>query len=91
MGQEFGSNEDQAIQAAKSLGAATVATAAGVGGVMIPEALPAVLPHTIQGVKAIGLWAQRNPMQAYILFQLAKEFIPGVKKTLGIVDKAPTP
>jgi hypothetical protein len=85
------SNKDQAIEAAKLTGQAALETAGGIAGASIPAALPAVLPHTIEGVKALGAWAKENPMQAYILFQVAKEFIPGVKKALGIVHDAPTP
>jgi hypothetical protein len=85
------SNKDQAIEAAKLTGEAAMQTGAGIVGASIPAALPAVLPHTIEGVKALGAWAKENPMQAYILYQVAKEFIPGVKKALGIVHDAPTP
>ncbi len=63
--------------------------AAGVSGIGAAEALPAVLPHTIQGVKAIGTWATKNPVQAYILYNVIKEMIPGAKKTMGIIKDAP--
>lgn len=71
---------------AKGVGMAAGGVAAGAGAA---EALPAVLPHTIQGVKAIGTWATKNPVQAYILYNVIKEMIPGAKKTMGIIKDAP--
>jgi hypothetical protein len=48
-----------------------------------------VLTHTIDGVRAIGTWASKNPVQAYLLFQVMKELIPGAKKTMGIIKGVP--
>jgi hypothetical protein len=55
----------------------------------IAEAVPSVLTHTIEGVKAIGTWAAKNPVQAYLLFQVMKEIVPGAKKAMGIVKGIP--
>lgn len=63
------------------------ATAVGTLGGM--EAVPSVLAHTTEGVKAIGDWASKNPMQAYLLYQVIKEFIPGAKKAIGFIKGAP--
>jgi hypothetical protein len=79
------------------LGAAALAGVAGPGalagageaGAAVADAVPSVLPHTIEGVKALGAWASKNPMQAYILFQVMKELIPGAKKMMGIVKGSP--
>lgn len=81
-----------AFERGKATGAISVpAVAAGtVGLTAIPEVLPSVLPHTIEGVKAIGAWAEAHPVQAYILFQVVKELIPGAKKTMGFIKAAPT-
>ncbi|HKT87507.1 MAG TPA: hypothetical protein VJQ59_03675 [Candidatus Sulfotelmatobacter sp.] len=62
-------------------------TAVGMGAAM--DALPSVMVHTIDGVKAVGTWAAKNPVQAYLLFQVLKEAIPGLKKAAGIVSHAP--
>jgi hypothetical protein len=40
-------------------------------------------------VKAIGQWAKDNPVHAYILWQMLKEMVPGVKRLAGFIDKAP--
>lgn len=69
--------------------------AGGAGVVAGMEAVPPVLAHTTEGVKALGEWASKNPMQAYLLFQVIKEFIPGAKKAIGFIkgspDVPPTP
>jgi hypothetical protein len=36
-----------------------------------------------QGVRALGAWAVKNLVQAYLLFQVMKELIPGAKKAMG--------
>jgi hypothetical protein len=72
-------------QAAAGLAAGAVAG----GTVLAGSALPAVLPHTIAGVKAIGSWASANPVSAYLMFQILKEAIPGLKKAAGIISHAP--
>jgi hypothetical protein len=78
---------------ATTLAAAPVIGAAGVaGGAAVNEvatALPSVIPHTIAGVKAVGAWANANPIQAYLLYNVLKELIPGAKKTMGIIKGAP--
>jgi hypothetical protein len=76
---------------AAGIGVAGPAALAGAGeiGGAAADALPSVLPHTIEGVKAIGAWAAKNPVQAYIAFQVLKELVPGAKKAIGIVKGAP--
>ena len=69
-------------------GAATIGVV-GPAALAGPAALPSVIPHTIEGVKAIGTWATKNPVQAYIMYQILKELVPGAKKTMGIVQHAP--
>ena len=59
------------------------------GGAAMAEAIPAVLPTTIAGVRAIGEWADKHPMHAYMLYQVIREFLPGAKKAIGIVKGAP--
>ena len=84
--------EDRAsFEKGKAAGAVSVpAVAAGTTGVSaIAEALPSVLPHTIAGVKAIGEWAKANPVQAYILYQVIRDLIPGAKKAMGIIKGVP--
>lgn len=72
-----------------------IGSAAAVGGPIATMegalALPAVLPHTIEGVKAIGQWASKNPMQAYLLYNVIKDFLPGAKKAIGLVKALPMP
>ena len=81
----------QTLGAAAGIGVAGPAALAGVGelGGAAADALPSVLPHTIEGVKAIGAWAAKNPVQAYIAFQVLKELVPGAKKVIGIVKGFP--
>jgi hypothetical protein len=70
--------------------AATIGGAAtGVGAVA--DALPSVLIHTVEGVKALGAWAEANPYKAFMLYQVAKELLPGAKKAMGLIKVAPTP
>jgi|SRR5208282_1268486 len=51
--------------------------------------LPSVFTHTADGVRAITAWAARNPVQAYLLYQVMKELLPGAKKFLGIAKAVP--
>lgn len=78
---------------AQTLGAAATIGAVGPAVMALPgkvaEAVPSVLAHTVDGVKAIGAWASKNPVQAYLLFQLMKELVPGAKKAMGIAKGAP--
>src|SRR5580698_7238396 len=71
----------QTLGAAATIGAVGPAVMAPPGE--IAEAVPSVLTHTIEGVKAIGTWAAKNPVQAYLLFQVMKEIVPGAKKAMG--------
>lgn len=75
------------------LAAAPVIGAAGTaGGAAVNEvatALPSVIPHTIAGVKAVGEWAKANPIQAYLLYNVLKELIPGAKKAMGVIKGTP--
>jgi hypothetical protein len=77
----------QTLGAAATIGAVGPALLAAPGE--IAEAVPSVVTHTIDGVKAIGSWAGKNPVQAYLLFQVLKELVPGAKKAMGIVKGVP--
>jgi hypothetical protein len=77
----------QTLGAAATIGASGPAILATPGE--IAEAVPSVLTHTIDGVKTIGTWAGKNPVQAYLLFQVLKELVPGAKKAMGIVKGVP--
>ena len=84
--------EDRAgFEKGKAAGAVSVPAVAGAatGLTAISEALPAVLPHTIDGVRAIGAWASAHPVQAYILYQVIRDLIPGAKKAMGIIKGVP--
>jgi hypothetical protein len=78
---------------AQTLGAAATTGVIGPAALAVPgevaEALPSVLTHTISGVKAIGSWAGKNPLQAYLLFQVMKELVPNAKKAMGVIRGAP--
>jgi hypothetical protein len=78
---------------AQTLGAAATIGVLGPATLAIPgeiaEAVPSVLTHTVEGVKAIGAWAAKNPVQAYLLYQVMKDLIPGAKKAIGIVKGMP--
>ncbi len=80
-------------KALQTLGAAATIGAVGPAVMALPgevaEAIPSVLAHTIDGVKAIGTWASKNPVQAYLLFQVMKEIVPGAKKAMGIIKAVP--
>lgn len=74
-----------------------VGSAAATGLATVPAAVaataaafPNVLPHTIEGVKAIGAWANKNPFTAWMIFNALKEYIPGAKKAIGFIKGAPT-
>ena len=61
-------------------------------GAMLPvasAALPSVLMHTTEGVKALGAWASAHPIQAYMLYQVVKDLVPGAKKAMGLIKAAP--
>jgi len=78
---------------AQTLGAAATIGAVGPALLAVPgeiaEAVPSVLTHTVEGVKAIGSWAAKNPVQAYLLFQVMKELVPGAKKAMGVIKGVP--
>jgi hypothetical protein len=82
-------------QAAGGLAAGAVAGAAplAVGATVnaASEALPSVLMHTTDGVKALNAWAIKNPFQAVILYHAVKELLPGAKKAMGIIKSSPLP
>lgn len=75
------------LAVAAGLGLAGPAALAGAGEA--GAAIPSVLAHTTAGVKAIGTWAAANPVQAYIVYNLLKELVPGAKKAMGIVKASP--
>jgi hypothetical protein len=93
--QEQLSREEKTMpaKAATALAAAPIMGAAGAaGGAALNEVattLPSVIPHTIAGVKAIGTRANANPIQAYLLYNLLKEFLPGAKKAIGLIKGMP--
>ncbi len=78
---------------AETLGAAATIGAVGPAVLAIPgevaEALPSVLTHTVEGVKAVTAWAAKNPVQAYLLYQVMKDLIPGAKKAIGVIKGVP--
>ncbi len=76
----------------KAAGAISVPVVAGAttGATAIAEALPSVLIHTVEGVKALGAWAEAHPYKAFMLYQVAKELLPGAKKAMGFIKAAPT-
>ena len=80
-------------KAATVLAAAPAIGAAGAGALAAAapaeNPLPSVMANTISGVKAIGAWAQANPLHAYIVFNLLKELVPGAKKAMGLIKEAP--
>ena len=75
----------------KAAGAISVPVVAGAtaGATAIAEVLPSVLIHTVEGVKALGAWAEAHPYKAFMLYQVAKELLPGAKKAMGFVKAAP--
>jgi hypothetical protein len=88
-GQATGSNQVTDKQAGEGVAAGAAAGGAALGGSAAVGALPAVLPHTIEGVKAITKWAEAHPVHAYALYNIMKELVPGAKKTIGLVKGAP--
>jgi hypothetical protein len=86
------SSEDRAnFEKGKAVGAVSVPVVAGTatGLTAISEALPSVLPHTIDGVRAIGTWASAHPVQAYILYQVIRDLVPGAKRAMGLIKGVP--
>jgi hypothetical protein len=73
----------QVVMAAPAIGAL------GAAGLSVGDALPSVLAHTTEGVRAIGTWANANPVQAYLVYNLLRELVPGAKKAMGLVQHAP--
>jgi hypothetical protein len=68
------------------------AGAMGIAGAgAVADALPSVLMHTVEGVKALNAWAIKNPVQAILLYHAVKELLPGAKKTMGFIKSVPTP
>jgi len=85
--------EDRAqFERGKAAGAVSVPLVAGAatGATAIAEALPSVLIHTVEGVKALGTWAEAHPYKAFMLYQVAKELLPGAKRAMGFIKAAPT-
>jgi hypothetical protein len=78
---------------AETFGAAATIGAVGPAMLAVPgevaEALPSVLTHTVDGVKAVTAWAAKNPVQAYLLYQVMKDLIPGAKKAIGVIKGVP--
>ena len=79
------------VGSAAATGIPAIPSAAGALAGAAMEAFPNVLPHTIEGVKAIGAWANKNPFTAWMIFNALKEYIPGAKKAIGFIKAAPTP
>jgi hypothetical protein len=81
-------------KAAQTIAAAPAIGFGGTAALAVPneitEALPSVLMHTTEGVKALGTWASAHPIQAYMLYQVVKDLIPGAKKAMGLVKSVPT-
>ena len=84
-----GGPKETLTNAAKTTGEAGLAFGTAMGVAAIPEVLPSVLMHTTEGVKALGAWASAYPIQAYMLYQVVKELIPGAKKAMGLVKGIP--
>jgi hypothetical protein len=72
MGQEMGDKKAQAKQSLQSKLAGTAETA-GITGAQIPGAiagaLPAVIPSTIGGLKAIGAWGDAHVFTLWFYFR----------------------
>jgi hypothetical protein len=79
----------QTLGAAATIGAVGPALLAAPGE--IAEALPSVLTHTAEGVRALNAWAIRNPVSAIMLYHAVKELMPGAKKAMGIIKATPIP
>jgi hypothetical protein len=80
----------QTLGAAAAVGVAGPAALAGAGEATA-AGLAKILPHTIEGIKAIGQWADAHPAQAVMLLWLLKEKLPGMKQALGFIKAAPIP
>ena len=80
-------------KAAQTLAVAPAIGAGGTAALALPnevaQALPSVLMHTTEGVKALGTWASAHPIQAYMLYQVVKELVPSAKKAMGLVKGIP--
>ena len=80
-------------KAAQTLAVAPAIGAGGTAALALPnevaQALPSVLMHTTEGVKALGTWASAHPIQAYMLYQVVKELVPSAKKAMGLVMGIP--
>jgi len=94
--QQAALNAEAKTMPAKALEAGIGGPLAAVGsyaaGAMVPvasAAVPSVLIHTVEGVKALGAWAEANPYKAFMLYQVAKELLPGAKKAMGLIKAAP--
>jgi hypothetical protein len=76
-----------AIVGASALGAGFGGAAglAGAGGA-VEATLPKVLPATIQGVKAVGTWANNHPLQAYALYKILLEHSAITRLIKGIPE-----
>jgi len=77
----------ETLGAAATIGLAGPTTLATAGAGL--ETLPQVIPHTIEGVKAITAWASKNPLAAYALYNIVRELVPGAKKAIGLIHAAP--
>lgn len=68
------------------------AGAMGIAGAgAVADALPSVIMHTTEGVKALNAWALKNPVSAILLYHAVKELLPGAKKAMGFVKSVPMP
>jgi len=84
-----GGAKETLLNSAKVIGEAGLAAGTAMGVTAIPEVLPPVLIHTVEGVKALGVWAEAHPYKAFMLYQVAKELLPGAKKAMGLVKAVP--
>lgn len=76
-----------ALTAGPAIAGAQISGAMAAGAVA--DALPQVIPSAINGAKAVGQWASKNPVQAYLTLQLLKEIVPGLKKATSLIKGAP--
>lgn len=81
--------KDLAMVGASIPVAAAAPIAAGDALGTVGAALPKVIPAAISGAKAVGAWASKNPVQAYLTLQLLKELVPGIKKASSMIKGAP--
>lgn len=73
----------------QTLGAAATAGIAGPATLALPGELGASLPSLTAAVKAVGAWAEKHPVHAYLVFQALKELMPGAKKASAIIKAIP--